>query len=325
MLSRAADSLYWMSRYLERAETTSRLIYNQFNLVLEQQSPELAEQHWARLFRTLNTPLPSGEGDGLRDPTQQRIFILTHDRTNPNAILSGISAARENARQVREQISTEMWEQLNRLYLDLRQTNPDAIWQAQPHEFFRGIENTICLFRGITGSTMYHDEGWIFMQMGLYLERITGTVSLLQNFFDEVGQFRREPRADEYLRGLSLLRSCLAFEAYCRIYTPTVLPRNVAEFLILDESLPRSLRFCADRLQSSLISLGESAPGQQRGQRLQRLVGRLQARLRYGQIDEILADGLTLYLQEILRSCDLIHDAIYQTYIQYNIEEELGA
>jgi uncharacterized alpha-E superfamily protein len=312
---------------LERAETTTRLIYNQFNLVLEQQSPALAEQHWVRLFRTLHTPMPSSEGDGLRDPTQQRIFALTYDSTNPNAIISCISSARENARQVREQISTEMWEQINRLYLDLRQTNPDAIWQTQPHEFFRGIENTICLFRGITASTMYHDEGWIFMQMGLYLERIRCTVALLENFFGEVAQFRQEMRTDEYLRGLSLLRSCLAFEAYCRIYTPTVLPRNVADFLILDESLPRSLRFCADRLQSSLAVLGENSPvsGQQRGQRLQRLVGRLQARLRYAQIDEILDDGLSLYLAEVLRSGDLIHDAIYQTYIQYNIEEELGA
>lgn len=322
MLSRAADSLYWLSRYLERAETTARLIYNHVNLMLGQ-SPAAAEQHWQRLFAVLSVPMIETGNDG-DDPDFARIYHLTFNRENLNSIRSCIGAARENARQVREQISSEMWEQINRLYLDLNRTDLRSIWNAQPHEFFREIENDICLFRGITSSTMQHDEGWGFIQLGMFLERATITATLLDVHFGQGHVENSSPQTGEYLRWIGLLRSCLGFEAYCRQYTPTVTPTNAAEFLILNPGLPRSLRFCADRLQLSLQQI-DSSSETRRAERLQRLSGRLQARLRYGQIDEILGDGLHSYLTDMTRQCDQIHGALYQAYIEYAIEGEFAA
>jgi uncharacterized alpha-E superfamily protein len=321
MLSRAADSLYWLSRYLERAETNARLIYNHVNLMLGQ-SPAAADQHWQRLFTVLDVPMMEVSSNG-DDPDFARIYYLTFDRENHNSIRSCIGLARENARQVREQISSEMWEQINRLYLDLNRTDLRSMWNAQPHEFFREIENDICLFRGITSSTMQHDEGWGFIQLGNYLERAMITATLLDAHFGQSTMENSSPQTGEYLRWIGLLRSCLAFEAYCRHYTPTVTPTNVAEFLILNPGLPRSLRFCADRLQLSLQQI-DSASETRRAERLQRLSGRLQARLRYGQIDEIVGDGIHSYLNDLMRQCDQIHNAIYQAYIEYAIEGEFA-
>jgi uncharacterized alpha-E superfamily protein len=322
MLSRAADNLYWINRYLERAETTARLIYNHVNLMLGQ-SPEVAEQQWRRLFASVQMPMPDTESDGT-DPAFTRIHYLAFDRENPNSIRFCISAARENARQVREQISSEMWEQINRLYLDLSHTDLHSIWDAQPHEFFREIENGICLFRGITTSTRFHDEGWNFLEAGTYIERIRLTATLLDVHFGEQPLASAGSQTSEYLRSIGLLRSCRSFEAYCRQYTPTVQPFNIAEFLILNPNLPRSLRFCSEHLHMSLQQVAARTETR-RTERLHRLSGRLQARLRYGQIDEIFADGIRDYLADVMRQCDQIHAAIYQTYIDYAIEGEFAA
>ncbi len=322
MLSRAADSLYWLSRYLERAETTARLIYNHINLMLGQSS-NAADDHWQRLFAVLHKELSAADAYG-QDLDFARIYYLTYDRDNDNSIRSCIGLARENARQVREQISSEMWEQINRLYLDMNRTDLRSIWNTQPHEFFRAIENDICLFRGITSSTMQHDEGWGFIQLGNFLERVQSTATLLDVHYAQNKFERGTPQSGDFLRGIGLLRSCLSFEAYCRVYTPTVTPKNVAEFLILNPSLPRSLRFCADRLQLSLQQIDLTTENR-RAERVSRLIGRLQARLRYGQIDEILSDSLHDYLADIMRQCDQIHGAIYQVYIEYAIEGEFAA
>ncbi|MCB0113748.1 MAG: alpha-E domain-containing protein [Caldilineaceae bacterium] len=322
MLSRAADSLYWLSRYLERAEKTTRLIYNHVHLMLGQ-STAAADDQWRRLFAMLHVDPPILGADS-EDADFRRIYHLTYERDNFNSIRSCIGAARENARQVREQISSEMWEQINRLYLEINRTDLRSIWQEQPHEFFRHIENEICLFRGVTSSTMQHDEGWGFLQLGMYLERAQSTATLLDVHYGQ-GNFELSlPQTVDYLRGIGLLRSCLSFEAYCRVYTPTVTPTNAAEFLILNPSLPRSLRFCADHLQQSLQQIDASSENR-RADRVLRLTGRLQARLRYGQIDEIIADSLHVYLTDVMRQCDQIHSAIYQAYIEYAIEGEFAA
>lgn len=321
MLSRAADSLYWLSRYLERAETTARLIYNHLNLMLGQPD-SAAEQHWQYLYGVLNVPL-----EGIKhgaDPLFHRVYVLTFDGENRNSIRSCIGAARENARQVREQISSEMWEQLNRLYLELNRRDLHAVWNAQPHEFFRDLENDICLFRGITTSTMQHGEGWEFIQLGNFLERCLSTAMLLNIHLSNDTLANPSPAASDYLRWIGVLRCCLAFEAYCRQYTPSVTATNLAEFLILDAKLPRSLRFCADQLQLSLQRI-DAVAETRRAERLQRLAGRLQARLRYGQIDEIASDGIHSYLADVMHQCEQIHNAIYQAYIEYAIEGEFAA
>lgn len=322
MLSRAADSLYWMSRYMERAEHSARLINVHLNTMVGQ-SPSAAERHWQRFFDSLRIPAPLDENGQIYVPEPYAVIrSLTFDRANPDSLVANISAARENARQIREQLSSEMWEQINRTYLNLNQRSFDQVWNDQPHAFFREIENNTNLFQGLTGSTMMHDEGWRFIQMGGYLERAISTASLVDAHFGIFEDNGLEPlRTDEYLQWVGLLKSCSAFEAYCRIYTPTLHTGHIAEFLVLSPVLPRSLHFCADRMHQAVQQIA-SITGGGRSQRLTRLTGRLQATVRYGQIDEILANGLHNFLNDFIDQCQQIHMAIYRAYVDYQVEQE---
>lgn len=320
MLSRAADSLYWMSRYLERAEHSARLINVHLNTMVGQ-APGAAERYWQRLFDALHADAPTDEAGRIHiaDP-YMAIRSLTFDRDNANSLVACVSAARENARQIREQLSSEMWEQINRIYLNLNQRTFDGVWNDQPHAFFREIENSTNLFQGLTGSTMMHDEGWRFIQMGSYLERALSTASLVHAHYAIYQDGGRSPLpTDEYLQWVGLLKSCSAFEAYCRVYTPTLHTAHIGEFLLLNPVLPRSLHFCADRMHQAAQQIS-SLSGNSRSQSVVRLTGRLQAKLRYGQIDEIVADGLHNFLDDILSLCHQIHSTIYRTYVDYAVE-----
>lgn len=323
MLSRAADSLYWMSRYLERAEHSARLINVHLNTMVGQ-SPSAAERHWQRLFGSLRIALPIDEsGQILAAQPYDIIRGLTFDRSNPDSLVSNISAARENARQIREQLSSEMWEQINRIYLNLNQRSFDQVWNDQPHAFFREIENNTNLFQGLTASTMMHDEGWRFIQMGGYLERAISTATLVDAHYAIYEDNKEEPlRTDEYLQWVGLLKSCSAFEAYCRTYTPTLHSRHIAEFLLLSPVLSRSLHFCVDRMHQAVQQIA-SITGGGHSQRLTRLTGRLQAKVRYGQIDEILDEGLHAFLSDFVEQCQEVHLAIYHAYIDYQVEREV--
>jgi len=216
-----------------------------------------------------------------------------------------------------------MWEQINRIYLNLNQRSFDQVWNDQPHAFFREIENNTNLFHGLTGSTMMHDEGWRFIQIGGYLERAISTASLVDAHYAIYQDVGLEPlRTDEYLQWVGLLKSCSAFEAYCRTYTPTLHTGHIAEFLLLNPVLPRSLHFCADRMHQAVQQIA-GMTGSERSQRLIRLTGRLQAKVRYGQIDEILADGLSAFLNDFVDQCQKVHGAIYRAYIDYQVDQEV--
>jgi len=319
MLSRVADSLLWLSRYLERAEHTARLLDVNLALALEQ-SARPAEQRWSRLLDSLNTMLPAGATCDPYNITRR----LTFDGKNPSSIINCISSARENARQVREQISSEMWEQINRFFLQVRQANIDTIWKRQPHEFFRTIKEGIHFFQGLTDSTLGHGEGWQFIQVGRYLERAMATAALLSVYYvkpDDAGA-DTSGQMPEYLEWVGLLKSCTAFEAYCRVYTADLRPDRIAEFLLLDPAFPHSVRFSVDMVQAALCAISD-ATGRHPGDRVNRLAGRLQATLRYGQIEEIMAGGLNDFLSGVTRQSIGVYDALYETYIAYPIDRAL--
>jgi uncharacterized alpha-E superfamily protein len=166
LLSRVADHLYWMSRYLERAEHTARLIDVSLNMMLEQ-APQAAERRFLRLLRSLHVQQDADAPTDAYHLTQR----LTFDAGTPNAIVSCIASARENAQHVRELISSEMWEQINLLYLHISRTRMDTIWNAHSHDFFRAVKEGSHLFQGITDSTMTQGEGWQFIQIGRYRAR----------------------------------------------------------------------------------------------------------------------------------------------------------
>lgn len=321
MLSRVADSLYWMSRYLERAEHTARLIDVNLDQRLDQTAEDTNER-WERLLASLHIPPVENEMNDAYSITQ----ALTIDASNTASIVSCIAIARENARQLREQISSEMWEQLNRLFLQIKHTGMEDIWYAEPHDFLASVKEGVHLFQGITDATMNHSEGWHFIYVGRFMERATATAALLDVHFSALLQVPQNNMAVpfDYLGWVGLLRSCAAFEAYCKVYTATLQPSKIAEFLLLNAEFPRSVRFAASMMQTALQAIAKSTNTRNAG-RAERLAGRLRAALDYDQIEEIMNGDMHAYLENIQRQCAQIHSAIHQVYIAYPIDVALTA
>jgi len=319
MLSRVADSLYWMSRYLERAEHTARLIDVDFQLRLDQ-SPEAGAGRWLRLLEASQVAPPEDGKIDAATLTQ----LLTLDRDNPSSIISCVAAARENLRQVREQCSTEMWEQLNRLYLQVNSTTSTEAWLLHSYIFFRAVREGAHLFQGVTDSTMSHGEGWHYIQLGRFVERTDAVARLIGAHFKLLPQSPDQSvENEEYLEWVGLLKSCAAFEAYCKTYTADLRPLRVAEFLLLNPSFPHSVRFSVDMVHAALRAIGELT--ERKAEQPLRLAGRLRATLSFSQIEEIMASGPTAYVDSIRWQCAQAHTAIHQVYFDYSVESELVA
>jgi len=319
MLSRVAESLYWMSRYLERAVHTARLMDVDFQLRLDQ-SPEASAGRWLRLLEASQAPAPE---DGKIDATTLS-HILTLDKTNPSSILSCVAAARENLRQVREQCSSEMWEQLNRLYLQVNSTTSSESWLLNSYVFFRAVQEGAHLFQGATDSTMAHGEGWQYIQLGRFVERTDALARLIGTHFTWLHHsLDQAVENEEYLEWVGLLKSCAAFEAYCKTYTAELRPLRVAEFLLLNPSFPHSVRFSVDMVHAALTAIGELT--ERKAEQPVRLAGRLRATLSFSQIDEIMASGANAYVNSVRWQCAQAHNAIHQIYFDYPVESALVA
>ena len=315
MLSRVADSLYWMSRYLERAEHTARLVDVNLNLRLEQ-DPTLGADHQKLLLQSLNIKLKEPA-----PPLENGLAIarlLTFDTGNPNSVVSCVMTARDNARQVREEISSEMYEQLNRLYLRVTAADAPGEWEAQPFEFFAEVKEGAHLFQGVTDDTISHGQAWQFIRIGRDMERVSATVRLLKTHCSSLEIDDAE--MENYLEWVGLLRSCTCFEAYCKQYTVGIEPRRILEFLLLDDEMPRSVRFCTERIERVISAIAEDTGRAARNTRLSRAAGTLRARLDFSSVDEILKGGLPQFLDEIAEMNSQIHNALFSTYICYAVE-----
>ena len=307
MLSRVADSLYWMSRYFERADHCARIIEANYNLLLNP-SKLSTEQRWNRVTSSI----------GLRDSgldAQSAMNQLTADPKMPASIVSCIASARENASQVREQISSEMWERLNRLYHEVSETSARVSSGFEPLRMVTSVREGSYRFHGVTDATMNHGEGWHFIQMGKFIERASALSVLLD------AHFSYADNADD-LEWVGLLSSCGAFEAYCRVYTADLKPARVAEFLLLNPEFPYSVRYAVEKMEHALHVIAEISPGR-RTTDLERIVGRLRSSLAYVQIEDIMAGGLRKYLEGIIAQCVSFHAAIHEVYIDYPIETAL--
>jgi uncharacterized alpha-E superfamily protein len=315
MLSRVADNLYWMSRYLERAEHTSRLIAVKLESMIEQ-TPEEAEIAWGRVVSALSGKnfVPESLADGF-----EITYTLAFERFNQSSLISSLRFARDNGRQVREQISTEMWNRLNRLYLRLVPIDFTAMWNEQPGHVFREIVEELHMLEGTTYSTMRHGEGWHFLQLGRYIERAQLVSRLLDLHF---GQVSRAGVPPNYLDWLALLRSCTAFESYCKVYTANIRRDRVAEFLLFDAEFPHSVRFAIEHLTAALSHVAIGAPASRRAA-CERLAGRLKASVDFGQIEELMSGSIDLFLANISTQCEQIHEAVYAAYIGYDAETVL--
>ena len=314
LLSRVADSLYWISRYLERAEHTARLLDVRLDLGLDRRRGDDA-WHFERLYAALRLQPPA---DVAELGPASLVDALMFDTANRDSVLSCVTLARENARQVREEISSDMWEQINALFLRIKQAQRERTALLRPHYLSRAVIEGVHLFEGVTDATMGHGEGWQFLQVGRFIERAGTTAALVDLHVTTGAAAGASP-----IEWLGLLRSCAALEAYCRCYTADLRPRRIVEFLLLNVEFPRSVRFAAARVGSSLRKIAQLT-GRGAGGRTERLAGRLHASLDYGQVDEILDDSHA-YLEGITRHAAQIHAAVYQSYVMYPIESALPA
>ena len=257
MLSRVADNLYWMSRYLERAEHTSRLIAVKLESMIEQ-SKEDADRSWRRVVAALS-------GEAFVSSTMTDAFEITNELAfellNPSSLVSSLRLARDNGRQVREQISTELWNHLNQLYLRLTPLNMRALWNDQPASIFRETIEQLHMLEGIAYSTMRHGEGWHFIQLGRYIERAQLVSRLLDLHFGAASRAGTAPK--EYDDSV-LLKCCTAFEAYCKVYTATIRRDRVAEFLLFDAEFLDS-EFGSNRYRVSAVFHGHAHRGSLEG------------------------------------------------------------
>jgi uncharacterized alpha-E superfamily protein len=311
MLSRVADSMYWMSRYFERADHCARVLEANYNLMLNPTTTS-TDQRWHRIAACLGFAL---------DPTDidlQAVMVrMTFDTESRSSIVSCITSARENASQVREQISSEMWERLNQLYHETTHSSHRLQHDAGPPRLVSAIREGSYRFHGVTDLTMNHDEGWQFIQFGKYMERACAVSILLDAHFS-AGLSEHDPD------WVGLLASCSAFEAYCKVYTADLSPHRIAEFLLLNAEFPYTVRYSADRMQASLDAIAEAA-SVRKAARVERIIGQLRSSLAYGQIQDIIAGGLHRYLNRLLERCRHLHAAVHELFIDYPIESALEA
>ncbi|QNI72043.1 alpha-E domain-containing protein [Cyanobium sp. NS01] len=309
MLSRVADSLYWINRYVERAENISRFVEVSEAMALD--CPPGSAEPWLplidasgerELFDKLYT---NGSPDDV-------IEFLVRAEENPNSVANCIAIARENARQIREVITTEMWEQLNDIYWTLQEN--ESFWKQPPQEQLRDIRRACQLFYGITDSTLSRDLSWQFSRLGRLLERADKTTRIL-----DVKYFLLLPSPDEVggvldeLQWISLLRSAGAYQMFRQARQQAIEPRAVAGFLLLDPIFPRSVRYCLERIQDTLkIVQGRSVPGAP--DELECLSGLTLARWSYTRIDDLFAVGLHEAIDALQSDLNRLHNLIEGRY-----------
>ena len=310
MLSRVAESLYWMSSYVERAENVARFVEVNLNLMLEVTS---TDQQWMPIVATTGDHAEFEKRFGT--PTRESVIqFLTFDEENPNSIISCLRAARENARSTREITSSEMWEQLNTFYLFVADTatRPDGI--ADLHSFFTRIKDGSHTFNGITDATMTHGEAWHFMRMGRMIERADKTSRILDvKYFILLRSAQDVGSSFDETQWAAVLRSASAFEMYRKRHG-RISPRNIVQFLMLDDEFPRAIRFCLDSALDSLRAISGSPPGQYRSEP-ERLLGQLCSKLAYVGVDEIISRGLHEFIDDLQANLNNIGAGIYDTFL----------
>jgi len=326
MLSRVADSCFWLSRYLERAETTARVLDVNMQLMLdnEDQNPSTVQQYWQPILATLEDQELFSELYDSITPDAVMDFV-TFEKKNPSSILACIASARENARTVREQISSEMWEQLNRTHLYLRDGPAKADFQDSPIDFYRRLVDRLHSFQGTTDATMTHGEGWDFLQMGKYLERADSTSRVLDIKYHILLPTGERIGGDvDITQWMAVLRSCSAMEAYLKVYVGQVSGWQVAEFLILHDEFPRSIRFCIDKFDEALHRISGCDPSHFSND-VERLSGMLRSNLDYTTIGNIFKNGLHQYLDQTQLRVIEIADTLAKTYCQWMDPSEAAA
>ena len=321
MLARVADSFYWMNRYLERVEHVARLVGLQLERLPSSPAREIADG-WRRLFRSLGERPPGEDTYGGTEGEDEFLFAdgytltdyLTFEAANPSSIMFCLTAARENARQVRDAVNTAIWSSLNREYLRLRDIALVDIWRQDPAALYRRILQTVQLFDGICASSMRHDTGWHFMRLGRFIERVQLVGSLLQAHL-AVAPDPAEDKGD----WIGLLWACDAFEAYCQLHGAQIREEKVLDFLVYDSRLPHALCFAVNGIWSSLEAIDPPAAGRisaaphETARRLALILSRRELSL--GAVE----DGRDA-LRDLLALCRECHETLERAYMSQATE-----
>jgi uncharacterized alpha-E superfamily protein len=309
MLSRVADSIYWLNRYVERAENVARFIDVNLNLLLD--SPVGVAQQWEPLVITTGD-LPLFQQRYGEATAENVIQFLTFDRDYPSSILSCLCAARENARSVREIISSEMWEQVNSFYFMVKEAS-EVGHVSELSGFFAEVKMASHLFAGVMDATMSHNEGWHFGQIGRLLERADKTARILDvKYFILLPSVKDVGSTLDQLQWIALLKSASAYEMY-RKCQHRITPQYVAEFLILNREFPRSIQFCLLQAERSLCQITGITSGTWKNP-AERTLGKLRSELDYLTIEDISERGLHEFLDDLQLRINSIGGKIFKTF-----------
>jgi uncharacterized alpha-E superfamily protein len=326
MLSRHADSAYWIGRYIERAEATARMIDVHYHYGLE--SPRVGEAlRWSSILAISGTEDAYNARYTELDE-RSILHFFAFDLDNPNSIASCISFARENARSIRDVISSEMWQSVNKWFLGMRSWNVEMVLKVSPHSFFTWVKNESHLFQGITNRTLIMGEARDFHDAGRFLERADQSARILDvKYHDLLPSFTRQTSVgDEGPIGVggaldvhgwvAVLKSVGAFEAFRKTFRAGVTPIRVAEFLILNPKFPASVRHSIARVDGCLRRISgntDSAPKNV----AERTVGKLHGELNYMSAEDIITEGLHEFLDRVQLRCLEIGGAITDCYLRY--------
>ena len=313
MLSRVADSIYWLGRYIERAENYARFIDVNFNLMLDL-PPGLKEQ-WEPLIAATGDLEAYKERFNTYDRVET-IFFLAFDIENPNSMISSITKARENARTVREKITKESWEKLNEVYLFVKDGLNKKVWeQEDPREFITAVKYKIQLLYGISDNSVARTEGWYFMRLGQFLERADKTSRILDVKYhillpspNEVGTTL------DILRWMALLKSVSGFNIYRQVYG-NIEPGKIVEFLVLNKYFPRSIYYCLSEAEDCLLKISES-PTKGYRNNAEKHLGALCAQLEFSDVNDVISSGLHEFLDDIQLKLIRISNAIHTNFFK---------
>ena len=308
MLSRTADHLFWMSRYIERAESLARLLDVTWQMSLVPQSLAAANQNWNAII-ALNS-LEEEFADRYSAVNAENVLrFMVSDTGNHASIVSCLRLTRENAHAVRGTITAEMWETMNSTWLEARGKSFEQVANAGVGEYFDWVKMRSSLSRGTTLGTLLQDEAYHFIRLGTLLERADNTARILDVKYHVLRPLGDEGATDFYQWG-ALLRSVSAFEVYRKAYRDVITPERVAELLMLRSDMPRSLHFCMNGVVKNLDLIANRQSGE-----IQRQAGLLHAQLHYARIEDILERGLHEYLTDFMDRIYLLGDGISRTFL----------
>lgn len=317
MLSRVANSLFWMSRYVERAENTARIVDVNLQLLLDFRNLDdrRLTEHWVPILQsTGDETLFADLYESANGPTVTDFLVFRAE--NPNSIFSAVAQARENARMVRDQITVEMWEEINRLYLYLRSPQARETWASAPDEFCSEVKRSSLYLQGLVHGTVMRNEGRYFMEAGRYIERADKTTRILDVRYQTLPA-RGMPgpiNETDALEWVAVLRSCSALDAYRQSFGADVHPARVAELLVLSDEFPRSVCSCVARFDAALRSIA-GTPAHRFTNTAEKLSGRLLAELQFSTVEDIFGPGLHEHLDELQIKLNAMGDALFQAYI----------